>query len=262
MTRNSPPDLTQGVASPRVRAEGLGDLLGSPFAGLPGAAAEAASRLCARGPAIQQALGRGAAFRDWPGLTRSLTLFVPGAGHLLRGETQLGLCFLALAGFLGTLAWAVTETFDRLVGLLRVLGYPSAIAFGTLAGVYGLGALLHLGSVLSSIDSPGRAGGEPGYHPLLPATASAVMPGWGQLLNGDRLRAGTFLVGLWLAGGVWLGLSPAVTALLDAHMPAVTALEEAAREPGLLWLLQFTLPVLLWTVGTYDAAVSAFHRRR
>jgi hypothetical protein len=50
--------------------------------------------------------------------------------------------------------------------------------------------------------------------------------------------------------------------LLDLHVPAVTGLEQAAREPGLIWLLQFTLPVLLWTVGTYDAAVSASHRRR
>ena len=35
-------------------------------------------------------------------------------------------------------------------------------------------------------------------------------------------------------------------ALLNTYLPAVSTFERAAREPGVVWGLQFTLPLLVW----------------
>jgi hypothetical protein len=50
--------------------------------------------------------------------------------------------------------------------------------------------------------------------------------------------------------------------LLNVHLPAVTAFEEALRRPGLVWVARWTAPVLLWVLAVYDAASSAAGRRR
>jgi hypothetical protein len=199
-------------------------------------------------------------FRAWPGLTRTLSLFVPGAGQLVRGETTLGLFLLTSTLFLLSLAWAVLDTLDRLAGTLELLGVSVMVVFGALGAFYAIAALIHLTAVLTSIDETGP-GDRIDYHPALTGAASALLPGWGQLLNGDRVRTIVFLACVWIAGAVWITISPATTELLNAYLPGVSPWEQAVRRPGVLWAAQYTFPVVVWALAVYDAWVSAAGRR-
>jgi hypothetical protein len=221
-------------------------------------AAPARSRLS---PARYKVFERLAWLRSWPGITRTLSLLVPGAGQLVRGEITFGLFLLTTSTFLWAFAWSILETLDRLAGTLALLDLSILIVFWTLGGIYVLAAMLHLTGVLAAIDAPGKHG-EVIYHPALTGCASALIPGWGQLLNGDRFRAGLFLAGVWTAGGIWLVLSPAATELISAYLPAVSAWEQAARRPGPLWIALYTFPAMLWVLAVYDATSSSIYRRR
>ena len=197
---------------------------------------------------------------EWPGVTRTLSLFVPGAGQLVRGETTLGLFLLTSTLFLLSLAWALLDTLDRLAGTLELLGISVVLAFWILGGIYVFTGLFHLTAVVTSIEPAGRAGPIV-YHPALTGAASALVPGWGQLLNGERVRTMLFIAGIWIAGGVWLVLSPAATELFNVYLPAVSSWEQAARRPGLLWAARYTFPAVVWALAVYDAAASSANRR-
>jgi len=212
-------------------------------------------------PARFKLFERLAWLRPWPGVTRSLSLFVPGAGQLVSGETSFVLFLLTASIFLGSLAWSILETLDRLADTLVLLDVSVVVVFWTLCGIYVLAGMLHLTGVLSSIDAPGSDGGVV-YHPVLPGAASALIPGWGQLLNGDRVRASLFLACVWIAGSVWIALSPAATDMLSTYLPAVARWEQAARRPGPLWIARFAFPAVFWALAVYDAASSSIHRRR
>ena len=69
---------------------------------------------------------------SWP---ISLSLFVPGGGHLFGGEAAKGLAMLASIAFLVTSGWAIVSNLDRLAPTLELLGLPAH------AGVWALGAL-------------------------------------------------------------------------------------------------------------------------
>lgn len=193
-------------------------------------------------------------------LSATLSLFVPGSGQLLRKEGALGLFFLTSIGFLLTFGWALLKTFDRLAHTLALLEIPLAVPFLLLGCAYVATATLHVTAVLSAAASP--APGAPLLpHPLLSGLASTLAPGWGQLLNGDRGRAGLFLGGLWVVGAVWLAGSETATEFFNSFAPAVSAWEQTLREPIFVWAVRFTLPALLWSLAVYDAVSSAASRR-
>ena len=187
---------------------------------------------------------RGSRF-DLPG---TLSLILPGAGHVARGRFKVGLFFLATLAFLGTLAWALLGTMDRVAGTLVLLGQPRALGVWALGGIYLLAAGLHVGSVLTLGRRDATA-----PHPAVSGVASMLVPGWGQTLNGDRRRAGLFLGGLWLVGGAWLLFSPACGELLASlrlHLPSGLLLLSSAP-------VRWTLPAVVLALAVYDAASSA-----
>ena len=83
--------------------------------------------------------------------------------------------------------------------------------------------------------------------------ASLVLPGWGQALNGSRVRSVLCLFFLWLTATGWILVSAPAAALLDSlrlHLPAQL---EVLTTHAVLW----TLPVVVWSLAVYDAASSA-----
>lgn len=192
-----------------------------------------------------------------PAVVRSFALFVPGAGHVLRGRTMSGLFFFLSMAFLATLIWSVLATIERMVATFELLGISIAAIFWGLTLIYASIAGLHLAGVVSSDDSPPEAA-----HPVAAGMASALAPGWGQLLNGDRIRAALFVGCLWLVAGVALWTSSSATETINAHVPIVTPWEQFARSPLILWTLKWTLPAVVWCLAVYDAAATATYRRR
>lgn len=196
-----------------------------------------------------------------PELSGSLSLFLPGAGQFLCRRITLGLFFLSSLGFLAAASWAALSTFDRLAPTLALLEIPISVPLGMLACAYLMAAGLHVFAVLDA-SRPEDSTEAMVPHPVIPGVASALVPGWGQLLNGDRLRASLFLVALWIVAGIWFAGSSSATAFLNAHVPAVTGWEQTLRAPFFAWTARWTLPVLVWTVAVYDATSSAAARYR
>ncbi len=194
-----------------------------------------------------------AALESYVASGRSLSVVLPGAGHLLDGRISLGLFFLSATGFLVALAWAILETLGRLSATLEALGMSRAGAVWALMALYGAAMMLHLANVVTAaVPVTGR-----GAHPVVAGAASALLPGWGQFLNGDRLRAVVFLGALWVAGAAWIVGSAWTQGLLDGLGLLMPVEAQAFGSP----LARFTLPAVVWSLAIYDAAASAAHRR-
>jgi hypothetical protein len=139
-----------------------------------------------------------------------------------------------------------------------VLGYPRQAGVWALGLLYIVGAVVHLGSVWQAASCDRIPGERPSPPPLLAGAASLLVPGWGQLLNGTRVRAVLFLGALWVIGAAWLVTSAPVTSML-ASVGLVPGPEmKVFGAPVVRW----TLPAVVWAVAVYDAFASATARRR
>jgi hypothetical protein len=191
-------------------------------------------------------------------LLDSASLFAPGSGQILRGEWMVGLFYMASIGFVVTLSWALLNSIQRIDAMLPFLGFPREAGLWMLGGVYCMAAMLYLANVLSTDLTGTDARDAYPLHPAVVATASVVLPGWGQTLNGDRKRAALFLGTLWIVAASWLLVAPPVERLLvslDVYLPFGARLFSS---PGVRW----TAPAVIWTLAVYDAASSAAARRR
>jgi TM2 domain-containing membrane protein YozV len=191
-----------------------------------------------------------------PLVAASLSVVVPGSGQLAFGDGASGLLFLSLAGLAVSSAWAIVTTWDRLVPTLAVLEIPSWTATAALVAAFVLAAGAHLGSAVHA-HAHRSTGRDAATHPIVAGLGSMLIPGWGQLLAGNRGRAGFFLGAFWLLGGAWLAVTPWVSARL-----AETGLglpREILDGTGPVILLAAT--GVIWALAVYDAAAGAHSRR-
>jgi len=182
----------------------------------------------------------------------SLSVFFPGAGQILRGEIALGSFFIVSMAFVGTLAWALLSTLERLAPTLGLLGYPSSVAAWILCGLFAAAGALHVTCVVHAGSDAARV-----PHPAIAAGASLVFPGWGQILNGDRLRAALFVGLVWLGAASWITVSAPASRLFEVLGLYLPRWAEILTSPA----ARFTLPAIVWTLSVYDAASRAAHRR-
>jgi len=181
------------------------------------------------------------------------SLVLPGTGQMLRGEFALGLFYLSSMGLIAAVIWALVTSLERVTETLRTLEYPGAPALWAIAVSFGAAILLHLGSILSASPS-----GPKSPHPILAGLASAVLPGWGQVLNGAYRRACLFVCGAWIVAAMWILSLPVVHEGLAEVRLFIPDEVLAVCSPA----VRFTAPVLIWALGLYDAVATATSRRR
>lgn len=184
----------------------------------------------------------------------TLSLFAPGTGNLVRGEFAVGLFFLSSLAFMASLGWALVVTLDRITATLRVLDFPGAPALWALTGVFVVAGGLHMTSILAA--NPHVEPRAP--HPVVAGVASAIVPGWGQILNGSYKRACLFLASLWLIAAIWILASPAVHASLASLRLFIPPEILLFCSPA----VRFTAPAVVWALSIYDAAATASAGRR
>ena len=91
----------------------------------------------------------------------------------------------------------------------------------------------------------------------MPALASAVVPGWGQIVNGHLIKAMVFL-SVWLLAGYGLAVAtfqPALWALVDPFFESFVGVPLISGALGVGVLL-----LLTWALGVHDAFVTAGRR--
>lgn len=187
-------------------------------------------------------------------VANTLSLVLPGAGRLLRGEWSAGLFLVSWVGFLVALGWAVLETLARIDATLPLLALPREAGVWTLGVVYAGLCAIHVGNLLDGAGATSALHRAP--HPVVAAIASTIVPGWGQLLNDHRFKAAAFVGGLWIVGASWVLVSAPASELLlafDMHLPPAL---RVFCSPVVRW----TLPAVVWALAVYDAASSASRR--
>jgi len=184
----------------------------------------------------------------------TLSLFMPGAGQLARGDIALGLFFLSSLAFMGSLGWALVVTLDRITATLRVLGFPGAPAVWALTSIFVVSGVLHMASVLGA--NPRIDTRTP--HPVVAGLASAIVPGWGQILNGSYKRACLFVGCLWMIAAIWILATPVVQSSLESLRLFIPPEVMLFCSPA----VRFTAPAVIWALSIYDAAATAAAARR
>jgi TM2 domain-containing membrane protein YozV len=186
----------------------------------------------------------------------TLSLFVPGSGQLLRGEVAWGLFLMSALGFMAALGWALMETLESVTVTSRLLGLPGGPGVWGLCAVFIAAATLHLASVASSGSSivGGRSSALP---PVVSGLASAVLPGWGQVLNGCYARACLFVAALWLIAAAWILAIPGCQVYLESIRLFIPDWVLLLTSPA----VRYTVPAVVWTLAIYDAATTAAGRR-
>ncbi|HKQ61660.1 MAG TPA: hypothetical protein VJS92_10220 [Candidatus Polarisedimenticolaceae bacterium] len=188
-----------------------------------------------------------------PELACSFSLFLPGVGQMLAGEFARGLSFLSGIGFCAAAFWAIGSSLTALTRTLALFGVPAEVPVGCLGGLFGATALLHLSAVLDAhaLGAQSRAPLAP--HPVVAGLASALVPGWGQVLTAHRARAVLFLGSLWAMAGLALACHPTTQQLmgsLGVRWPF------GLPDPWQLVALAVP-PLMVWILAVYDAASGA-----
>ena len=187
-------------------------------------------------------------------LPASAAMAVPGAGHFLQGRLRAGLFWLAAVALMATVVAGMWQFLPRLWQAFAVLGLPSEAAVWTLGTVAAAIPLVHSASVLSSRALAPRAA----PHPAIACSASALVPGWGQVLNRDLIRAAWFLLGAWVTVAAWTLASGPVQELLVAYRLNLPAPLDLLRSAPARW----ALIAGIWPLSAYDAGASAVMARR
>jgi TM2 domain-containing membrane protein YozV len=195
-----------------------------------------------------------------PAVAGSLSLLLPGAGQVAARQPVAGLFFAAVIACAVTTTWALLVTMDRVVPTLDLLEVPRFAVAVTLAALAGIAGSLHVCGVLHAQGLPPAGSRRPSRpHPIVAGLASALFPGWGQVLASQRRRAALFLASTWMVGGLWLIALPRTQELL-ARLRLRIPQPALVDRWGLVALL--TVSGVLWALAVYDAAAGAAGTRR
>lgn len=196
-----------------------------------------------------------------PLVAGTMSLFLLGAGQLYNRQLQLGLLFFLTEALAVSAHWALGRAWNELVALGDLFGVTEWGLFLGVASADLLFLLLVLGGVLQAYRQAERDVGsfEGAGGPMAAGLASFVIPGWGQLVNGQLGKALVFLFAL---------LSGAYVATMLMFSPFMTLLEqvrpggEAARQAGTVAVGILGAAGIMWMLSVYDAVLVAGYRRR
>jgi hypothetical protein len=194
-----------------------------------------------------------------PWLSGTASLVVWGGGQWVNREPGLALLYASLEAL--ALAWAYClaaawESWARL-GWIFFVDETTLRAAVAVAGL----AVPAVG-MLSISQAYLRAERRPDAQPLVApplasCAASIIVPGWGQLLNGQIAKSILFLA-VWVYGAYVLSVSqlqPAMWAWVDP-----TEVRFGAARLTFGSIIALVLAAFAWVIAAYDAALTARNR--
>jgi len=196
----------------------------------------------------------------WPRLAASLSMWVNGSGHFLHRRWKTGAFYLTIAVLAAGLHALLATSWPRIGALagrygageidllFALLMIDVFVIAALLAGVYSAYAL---GCACSSELT------EPEPHPAWPALASVLVPGWGQIVNGQPVKAIAFLGGAYagaLGVAAWWAIPQPIGRAL-AGLPG-------PLQPVVVAAVLIALGLTVWALSLYDAVLVALYKRR
>ena len=191
-----------------------------------------------------------------PWLSASASLLVWGGGQWINRQRPLALLFLLLQAMVVAVGWCLWQTWSSWVWLAHLF-FVEEIMLKTALAVAGLiipalGIVCVLQAYLRAERSPGSRSAS-GFV-LLPSLAAGLIPGWGQILNGQIGKAVLFLsawgFGLYVVAvsrlqpGMWTRIDPSGAPLAGLSLSAGA-------------LAALVLTGLAWVLAVYDAGLTA-----
>jgi len=187
-----------------------------------------------------------------PWVPASASIFVWGAGQGLNGQRPLGTLLFVLQVLTAATVYCLLRTWESWVWLAGLLGLEEVGLKAALAGLGLAIPALVLTSVTQAYLRARRLPGARHYRgvAVIPGMASALVPGWGQILSG-HLGKGVLFLSAWLFGLYVLAASqidPGLWARLDPSVGPIAGLRLSIGATAVLLLV-----ALGWVLGVYDA---------
>ena len=192
-------------------------------------------------------------------MAATLSIFVCGAGQLYNGQMKMGALFLLVEAFMGVGHWAMARMWPTMLEIAQVFEISEASILQGVLCADVLFLFFVVGQVMQAYhhaDTWGQ-GHDGTQHPVVSGIASAVLPGWGQMLNAQIGKAGFFL---------WFVLVGAYVGCALAYVPLVRDLVFLNLTQGLsipaatLTLAMGFLAGTIWIMSVYDAYLVARYR--
>jgi TM2 domain-containing membrane protein YozV len=196
-----------------------------------------------------------------PAAAGSLSLFVWGLGQLYNGDTRLATLFMLAEALVASFHYLVFKTWAHIkahahlffISEWELMLYVSSIDLCLIFFmIYNVAQAYR--------RSEERAGRFEGIHqPAVSGAASLVVPGWGQMLNGQLGKASFFLFVFLLQIYLWVLFvhSPFYAVLADLDPQGLFQKKIRLAGMGIL-----NLTALSWMLSVYDAFLVARYTRR
>ncbi|HET9480587.1 MAG TPA: hypothetical protein VFP98_02435 [Candidatus Polarisedimenticolia bacterium] len=193
-------------------------------------------------------------------MASTLSLFFWGAGQIYNGQGKLGVLMLLVQSLAVALHWSVMQIWPSLRDLLGLFGVTE---WQMMQGVLALEFSLVIVALTCVHQAYRRAEVEAGHfegyaNPFASGLASFVLPGWGQLVNGQVGKAMMFLTGLMSA--IYIAaimmFTPFLRLLATVDPQGVLAGKIQTASVGAL-----VAAGMMWILSVYDAVLVAGYRR-
>lgn len=188
-----------------------------------------------------------------PAIAATLSLLIWGTGQFYNREWKWGfLFFLLMVNFYGIpvlviVAWNILAPYLETFHVTRSNALMGTEAFWLTGLIFWIFNVLH---AYYGAHKKRTKPFEGINHPVLVSVCSFLIPGWGQLLNGQPKKAVFFLI---FAGAGFAAVTAPVSIYFIWPMLATIDDRIAAEWMIVAAVVIFPLVLLVWLVGLYDA---------
>ncbi len=205
----------------------------------------------------------GAGHRSSPAIASTLSLWVWGLGQFYNGERKLAtlffLCQLQAVAF-HYMLYAVWDRLRSFTEVFFVSEWEILLYVGAIDVCLLFLMLFNVAQAYRTAETGGGGRSFPGLHqPIVSGLASMIVPGWGQLLNGQLWKGLLFLSAFAIQGfllGIYM-LSPFYRIVLELD-PQQILLKQIITG-GMITLFA---TAQAWVISAYDAVIVACYTRR
>ncbi|MBI5042370.1 MAG: hypothetical protein HZC10_00735 [Nitrospirae bacterium] len=193
-----------------------------------------------------------------PAIAATLSMLLWGGGQIYNKDTRHGIpLLLAMIGS-GLAFSMIIVNWDTVFTFLKGIGLTPMNIILMFFFMYALIMLLWYGNIIHAYLSVDRTRSEPFNgtdHPVLSGIASTLIPGWGQILNGQFKKGMLYLFSFF--SGVFC-----LTFVISANVlwPSIDMEHERSTFETVLLatVIMVLITSLLWLINIFDAIIVAF----